>query len=224
MPDPIAELDRQVQRGSMFAQAVLQRTSQRVSEAEAILARVIDQLAERGVLDPAALGLFAEGEEREEAADDLPELPSPTITWPAVAIREDPPEGHGRPLAQVDCAARMHVCQAVCCRLKFPLSATEVEGGRIKWDIGHPYLIRHESDGYCAHIDRGTHACGAYDQRPEVCRTYTCVGDRRIWSDFDAMELNHAWIEEHLTPGDGMYLESVMASMEVPVELSRKPT
>jgi Fe-S-cluster containining protein len=224
MPDPIAELDRQVQRGSMFAQAVLQRTSQRVSEAEAILARVIDELAAQGLLAPAALGLLGESEASELSGDDLPELPPPTITWPAIAVREDPPEGEGRPPAQVDCAARMHVCKAVCCRLKFPLSAAEVETGLVKWDIGHPYLIRHESDGYCAHLDRDSHACGVYEHRPTVCRTYTCAGDRRIWSDFEAMELNHAWIEEHLAPGDGMYLESVIASMDLPVQLTRKPT
>ena len=37
------------------------------------------------------------------------------------------------------------------------------------------------------------------------------------------MILNRAWIEEHLTAGDGVYLEAVVASMEVPVELKRKP-
>jgi Fe-S-cluster containining protein len=222
-PDPVAELDRQVQRGSMFTQAVLQRTSQRISETETILARVIDQLAAGGLLDPEAMGLHADDEPTVDS-DELPELPPPTITWPAVAIREDPPEGDEVPPATVDCSARMHVCKAVCCRLKFPLSAGEVEQGAVKWDIGHPYLIRHESDGYCTHIDRPTHACGVYASRPTVCRTYSCVGDRRIWVDFDAMELNHAWIEEHLATTDGMFLESVIASMDVPVELTRKPT
>jgi len=223
--DPIAELDRQVQRGSMFTQAALQRTSRRISETEAILAGVIDQLAGRGLLDPGAMGLCAEEEEPPEAGgQELPELPPPTITWPAVAIREDPPEDQRPAPATVDCDARMHVCKAVCCRLKFPLSAAEIGEASVKWDIGHPYLIRHESDGYCTHNDRSAHGCTVYERRPTVCRTYSCVGDKRIWADFDAMELNHAWIEEHLGGDDGMYFDSVVASMEVPVELTRKPT
>ena len=149
--DPISELDRQVQRGSMFTQAVLQRTSQRLSETEAILARVIDHLAARDLVDPEALGLVSE----EPAAARRRNVPASTIPWPAVALREDDP-GPSEPPELVDCEARMPVCQAVCCRLKFPLSAPEVDQGLVKWDIGHPYLIRHESDGWCSHIDRGS--------------------------------------------------------------------
>ncbi len=218
--DPLAELDRQVQRGSMFTQAALQRTSQRLSETEAILARVIDHLAAGRLVDPEALGLVSEEPAAPAAGEE--ERPSTTITWPAVAIREDESDTQEAPEV-VDCAARMPVCQAVCCRLKFPLSAAEIGAGRVKWDIGHPYLIRHESDGWCSHVDRGSKGCTVYDDRPAVCRTYSCAGDRRIWEDFDRMILNRAWIEEHLTPGDGIYVEAVVASMEVPVELTRKP-
>ena len=227
MTDAVAELDRQVQRGSLFTQAVLQQLSQRASEGEVIVARLIDQLVERGLIDAEALGVVAENgpasAEGEPLDGELPEMPEPTITWPAVAIREDPEEPLQREPAYVDCAARMPVCHAVCCRLKFPLSAAEIEQAAVKWDIGHPYLIRHDADGCCTHNDRNSHGCTVYDQRPVVCRTYSCAGDKRIWSDFDNMVLNQAWIEEHLVPGDAMYLEAVVASMEVPVELSKKP-
>ena len=43
-----------------------------------------------------------------------------------------------------------------------------------------------------------TRGCGVYDERPSVCRSYSCEHDRRIWNDFEAMELNHEWIAEHL--------------------------
>ena len=160
----------------------------------------------------------------EGVPENLSVLLAGRLTWPAVAIREDPPEDERLAPATVDCDARMHVCHAVCCRLKFPLSAPEIGEATVKWDIGHPYLIRHESDGYCTHNDRSAHGCMVYERRPTVCRTYSCVGDKRIWADFDAMELNHAWIEEHLGGDDGMYFDSVVASMEVPVELTKKPT
>ena len=48
----------------------------------------------------------------------------------------------------------MHVCQAVCCKLDFALTADEVENGVLRWDLGRPYLIRHEADGWCAHNER----------------------------------------------------------------------
>ena len=35
--------------------------------------------------------------------------------------------------------------------------------------------------------------------RPSVCRSYTCADDDRIWKDFDAMELNHEFIDAKLS-------------------------
>ena len=42
-----------------------------------------------------------------------------------------------------------------------------------------------------------------YDDRPSPCRQYSCVGDDRIWKDFDAMELNQEWIDDRLGTGPG---------------------
>ena len=225
---PVDELDRQIQRGSLFTQAVLQRTSQRVSETEVILTKIIDALAERGILDPADLGLAAEDVDGDfdagpEPEPDHAEAESTKIKWPAVALRIDPADTEPEETELVDCDARMPVCGAVCCRLKFPLSPEEVERGAIKWDIGHPYLIRHDTDGCCTHNDRATHGCTKYDYRPMICRTYSCAGDTRIWSDFDNMVLNDEWIAAHLSGADGMYFETVAASMDVPVRLTDRP-
>jgi Fe-S-cluster containining protein len=115
-----------------------------------------------------------------------------------VALRVDEPGAAAEPPAQVDCAARMHVCHSVCCKLDFALSAEEVEQGVVRWDLGRPYLIRHAETGYCVHNDRATGGCGVYADRPQVCRAYSCAGDKRIWKDFDAMELNTEWLEENL--------------------------
>ena len=100
----------------------------------------------------------------------------------------------------VDCAARMHVCHAVCCKLRFALSADEIEAGRVRWDLGRPYMIRHEADGFCTHNDRACGSCRVYAHRPTPCRTYSCVGDTRIWKDFERMELNTEWIAANLGP------------------------
>ena len=59
---------------------------------------------------------------------------------------------------QIDCAARLPICKAACCRLHFALSVEEVErGGPLRWELGHPYFNRHNADGYCHQWDDG---CG----------------------------------------------------------------
>jgi Fe-S-cluster containining protein len=106
----------------------------------------------------------------------------------------------GAPEVEVDCAARMHVCQAVCCTLPFPLSAEEVEAGEVRWDLGHPYVIRQTAEGYCVHNERPTGGCDVYDHRPGVCRGYSCAEDARIWSDFDNMVLNEEFLSSRRRP------------------------
>jgi Fe-S-cluster containining protein len=114
--------------------------------------------------------------------------------WPAVVLGDANDDEQGLP---VDCDARMSVCHAVCCELKFALTPDEVEAGKVKWDIGHPYLIRGDRDGYCTH-NAPNGGCEVYEDRPGVCRRYSCVNDERIWKDFDGMVLNHEWIDRYL--------------------------
>jgi hypothetical protein len=87
--------------------------------------------------------------------------------------------------ADIDCAARMPLCKARCCTLSFELSEQDLDEGGIRWELSEPYLIRHNKDGYCTHIDRATLGCTIYDQRPATCRGFDCRDDRRIWIDFD---------------------------------------
>ena len=101
---------------------------------------------------------------------------------------------------EVDCLSRLPICKAICCKLSFPLNAEEVEGGDIKWDLGRPYYIRQDNEGWCC--NRGKEGkCGIYEGRPGVCKTYTCEGDERIWKDFKGRILNEEWINENLTGG-----------------------
>jgi Fe-S-cluster containining protein len=190
-PDPLRELEQQVERGHVFAHAVLSEQASRANENEAIIRGLVELLIEREVLEADDLVAAVNAVRAQTTAD------------PDIAIRvddeNDPENG-----APVDCAARLHICQAVCCRLRFPLSVEEVEsGGPLKWDLGRPYFNRHGSDGYCHQCDSETHACQIYDERPAPCHQYSCVGDDRIWKDFDAMELNQEWIDERLGTGPG---------------------
>jgi len=103
--------------------------------------------------------------------------------------------------AQVDCMSRIHVCKAVCCRLDFALSKQDIEEGTIKWDLGRPYMIAKDGNGYCRHLDKGTCQCTVYEQRPVPCRGYDCGKDKRIWADFEKGVINPK-LEEMFQKGE----------------------
>ena len=88
-------------------------------------------------------------------------------------------------LPEIDCEARLHLCQGRCCTLTFPLSFQDLDEGIVRWEYSRPYLIRHRrSDGYCVH-NTPDHKCDVYANRPAICRTYDCRTDKRIWIDFE---------------------------------------
>ena len=92
--------------------------------------------------------------------------------------------------ARIDCENRTHLCKAACCRLRFALSKQDIEEGRIKWDLGRPYMIAHDAEGYCTHLDRETSRCTVRESRPLPCRGYDCRQDKRIWLDFATKTIN----------------------------------
>ncbi|NYH91239.1 YkgJ family cysteine cluster protein [Actinopolymorpha rutila] len=179
-----------MERGSLFTHTALSETAERVTEVETFLYGLInvlvaDKAIDQGALGQAAAAVRAELDQRGEAMS------------PGVALRVDT-DVPADTFVPVNCAERMHVCRAVCCRLNFALSAAEVESGTLKWDLGRPYQIRQDATGTCVHIDPENHGCSVYADRPGVCRGYSCANDQRIWSDFENMQLNTAWIEENL--------------------------
>lgn len=216
----VGELSLQTERSSVHTQASLIHAFTRIHNAEAVLNELLEALAESGVIHPEQVPLAIKrfgghaDSQPEMGSDDLGSRPPMdpesaeeeqsklALRWPGVVLRTE--HDDGPPLEKVDCAARMHLCHAVCCSLQFPLSADEVDAGKVKWDLGHPYMIRDNSDGYCFHNEADTGHCTVYDDRPGVCRRYSCAHDKRIWSDFEGMVLNTEWISEHLGHGRKM--------------------
>jgi hypothetical protein len=86
---------------------------------------------------------------------------------------------------EIDCASRIELCRAACCRLAFALSEQDVEEGAVLWDPEEPYLIARSGNGDCAHLDPNGRVCGIYEQRPLPCRAFDCREDGRIWVDFE---------------------------------------
>lgn len=89
--------------------------------------------------------------------------------------------------ANVNCLNRVHKCKAVCCKFPFALSRQDVEEGIIRWDFERPYVIAHDKDDYCVHLDRKTYQCTVREQRPVPCRLFDCKKDKKwqVWIDFD---------------------------------------
>jgi Fe-S-cluster containining protein len=188
VPDQLDELERQMERASLFTHTALTDQATRANESDALLNGLVDVLIKGGVVNAEQLRSAVEAVRHEAAATGQ-------AANAGVTIRVD---GESRPGVPVDCEARLPICHAACCRLRFALSAEEIEAGVMRWDLGRPYINRQSADGYCAHCDGTTHACHIYDDRPTVCRHYSCADDPRIWTDFAAMELNSDWIEANL--------------------------
>ena len=89
--------------------------------------------------------------------------------------------------ADIDCASLIPLCHARCCAFSFDLSSQDLDEGRIRWELQRPYVIRHDRDGYCTHVDRQRgFGCTEYDHRPATCRSFDCREDPRVWIDYAA--------------------------------------
>jgi hypothetical protein len=198
----LASIERQLERDAMFTHTAIGRNSLRLCEVESFAYGLIDVLLSKGLVSQKELGVAAE-HVRAEAVE------KGDAAGPGVALRIDPEETPASAVT-VNCAERMPICHSICCKLDFPLTAAEVESGRIRWDLGRPYQIRHEADGFCTHRNRETGFCGAYEARPGICRTYTCAHDKRIWKDFERMELNREWLDANLSGHTRPYVACAM--------------
>lgn len=190
-PSLLEVLERQATEGAMHAHSVDSQLAERLHILESMFYGLVDLLVNKRAIAESELAGAAHQvseiiEERGERAHG------------GVALRVDP--AGDQTFTPVNCAERMPVCKAICCRLSFPLTAEEVQSGQLKWEMGRPYFIRHNSQGACVHQNDATGACGVYDKRPSICKRYSCETDTRIWKDFANMVLNQEWIDEHLGP------------------------
>jgi Fe-S-cluster containining protein len=173
-------LRAEVAEGMLYAHYRANANTSRTLESAAFSYALIELLAERGVIT------IAELDERKRIVAERLEA---KYREQGMGVMRQEAEADkyafgGGP--EIDCASRLHLCKAACCRLNFALSKQDVEEGVVQWEFGRPYMIRHGADGYCAHLDREGCRCGVYQHRPYPCRAYDCRGDERIWADFEA--------------------------------------
>jgi Fe-S-cluster containining protein len=199
----LERLEEQVERGSLFTHTALSQNAERLEETASFTYGMLDALLAKGVLTGDEVAQATEKVRAELAArkDGMN---------PNVALRIDPPEAAVAAPVEVNCAERYPVCQAICCKLDFALTAEEIEGGHVKWDLGRPYYIRRAESGHCVHLDTGSCRCGVYADRPGICRQYSCAKDERIWKDFEKMELNTEWLGTHFKQSRPRLLSALM--------------
>jgi Fe-S-cluster containining protein len=138
-------------------------------------------------------GLLTEGELNERKVEVAKRLVAKFREVGMGAVFQDPEHdkySFTEKAVKIDCENRIPVCKAACCRLNFALSRQDIEEGIVKWDLGQPYMIAHDADGYCRHLDRLGCRCTVYANRPVPCRAYDCRKDKRIWADFENRVIN----------------------------------
>ena len=175
---------QEVAGGLLYCHSRLNANTSKLLESASFLYALVELLTEKGFV-----GLEELEDKKREVAERL--LESFLDKGMGVAMQEDERDKYTfDETVEIDCESRVHLCKAACCRMSFALSQQDVEEGVVKWDLGRPYLIAQDTDGYCRHLDRKTSCCTIRDQRPLPCRGYDCRKDKRVWTDFEQMIIN----------------------------------
>jgi Fe-S-cluster containining protein len=179
-PDPRPADRADLDEGLRFLHTLSMQSKMDLVGANTRLLALIEELVAAGQLD---LRAFEARRER------VAEREAKRMTSEGhVRVQVDPtPDKYAlTDLPQIDCEARIPLCQGRCCSMGFALSFQDLDEHVVRWDYGRPYHIRQREDGYCVHNDPASRGCGVYAHRPAVCRSYDCRQDSRIWKDFEA--------------------------------------
>src|SRR5215813_3986983 len=168
--------ENETERGLRFAHIMMMVGQSQGNEALAAIMALADLLVQKGVIT---------GEEFDGQRAQAQEHVS-GLSQPRVRLAQMGDKYTDEKTAEIDCAARIHLCHARCCTFNFYLTTQDLDEGVARWDYGNPYWIKRGEDGYCVHCDPASRACTIHAQRPHVCRLYDCRHDKRIWLDFEA--------------------------------------
>ena len=186
------DLRMEVVKGLLYTHTRINANTSKTLEASSFLYALIELLNEKGLLT------FEELDERKKQVAQR--LVKKFVESGVGLMYQDTEEDKYtfEKEAIVDCESRLHICRAICCKLPFALSKQDVSEGIVKWEFGRPYLIAHDDDGYCVHLDRKNYNCIIREHRPLPCRGFGCQDNEKwnVWKDFDIMELNPEFAEE----------------------------
>ncbi len=192
---------QEIAGGLLYCHSRLNANTSKLLESASFLYALVEMLTEKGLIKLDELE-----DKKREVAERL--LDSFLDKGMGVAMQEDERDKYSfDETVEIDCASRVHLCKAACCRMSFALSQQDVEEGVIKWDLARPYLIAQDADGYCRHLDRKSNCCTVRDRRPLPCRGYDCRKDERVWVDFEKRivnpDLEQLFTDSHSVNSDG---------------------
>lgn len=178
------KLREEVAEGLLYTHARLSDNTKQTLEASSFLYGLVEILSEKGLISIDELD-----ERKQQVAKRLTSKKSEK----GVGVLLQDPEYDKYSFegaVKIDCESRVDLCKAACCRLPFALSKQDIREGIVQWDLGQPYIIAQENDGYCTHMERDACRCTVHEQRPVPCRAYDCRKDKTIWLDFDNEVIN----------------------------------
>ena len=175
----LEDLRNDVAEGLMYSHSRENANTSKVLEVASFSYALIELLSERGIISIAEL----DERKRQVGARLVANFAEKGM---GVALTDDEKDKYAfERTVEIDCENRLALCRGACCRLSFALTVQDLEEGSVKWELGRPYMIRRDPDGYCHHLERENKRCTIYHQRPIVCRGYDCRKDKRIWADFE---------------------------------------
>ncbi len=180
----LKKLRQELSDGLLYIHSRLSENTKSTFEAASFLYALIELLNEQGLITIEKLD-----ERKAEVAKRL----AKKNTENGVGVLLQDPEYDKYTFeseAKIDCENRVHLCKAACCRLPFALSKQDIREGIVHWDLGQPYIIAQEKNGYCTHLDQSCQSCTVREHRPVPCRAYDCRKDNKIWLDFEKKIIN----------------------------------
>jgi Fe-S-cluster containining protein len=200
-PDNSHELLKEITRGLLYTHTRINTNTTRTLEASSFLYALIELLSEKDVLSI---------EELDERKKQVAQRLVNKFVESKIGLLYQDPECDKYTFeheAEVDCGNRRHICRAICCKFPFALSRQDVEEGDIRWEFGRPYLIAHDDDGYCVHLDRESYRCTVWERRPVPCRGFDCEDNEKwkVWKDFAEMVINDGMIKQINDSNDKIY-------------------
>jgi Fe-S-cluster containining protein len=195
------ELMKDTAKGLLYSHTRINANTVKTLEATSFLYALVELLNEKGLISIGELD-----ERKKQVAERLVK----TFVKSGIGLMYQDPEEDKYTFeheANVDCLSRLHICKSICCKFPFALSKQDVEEGIIRWEFGRPYLIAHNPDGYCSHIDRKTYKCTVRDHRPVPCRGFDCRDNEKwhVWLDYDNKILNPELKEQIGHSNDKIY-------------------
>jgi Fe-S-cluster formation regulator IscX/YfhJ len=176
----VESLRKEVTDGFLDSHSRTNKNAAKALEVASFCYALVELLEEKGLIT------FEELDERQKAVNKRLMRKFTDQGMGVVALQEfDQDKYQFNEEVEIDCENRVHLCRAACCRLELALSKQDIEEGIVKWNLGKPYLIARDADGYCRHLDRESRRCSVWRQRPIPCRGYDCREDERVWLDFE---------------------------------------